>query len=155
MKKENEPIAASLSEQIGAAQKRLAELQAEKDGLPAEIQRAAQVPDPEALVRARQRLGEIDVYILSENIRLARLKNHDLDAQLPEAQAKIDRQIEQAIPTRERSEQALSELRQAENEIAYARAEYSNLRESKRENQRWLDNLMMEAQQQPARQRAA
>jgi DNA repair exonuclease SbcCD ATPase subunit len=133
-----------MAEQIGIADRELQELQVERENLPKLIEQAAHDADAPALVAARRRFDEIDTYIHAAEVRLTRLRFNLIEFQLAEAELELVSSAEAVAPVAERLEAVSAEYRAVKGRADDAQYTRDDLRRSKGEVGRYLENLMLQ-----------
>jgi len=141
---QKETHAGTLAEQIGIADRELQALLVERETLPKLIGQAAHDADAPTLVSARRRLDEIGDYIHAGEVRLTRLRLNLIESQLEEAEPEMIRTAEACAPFKERFEAARADYQAAQGRADDAKYTRDDLRRSKGEVGRYLENLMLQ-----------
>jgi hypothetical protein len=141
---QKETHAGTLAEQIGIADRELQALQVERETLPKLIEQAAHDADAPALVSARRRFDEIGDYIHAGEVRLTRLRLNLIELQLEEAELDFVRTAEAVAPVKARFEAVRGELQAVEGAHSNSKYTRDDLRQSKGEVGRYLENLMLQ-----------
>jgi hypothetical protein len=141
---QKETHAGELLEQIGIAGRELQALQVERETLPKLIGQAAHDADAPALVAARRRFDEIDVYIHAGEVRLTRLRLNLIKVRLEEAELEMGLAAEALAPAKARFEAVRGELQAVEGAFSNAKYTRDDLRQSKGAVGRYLENLMLQ-----------
>ena len=132
---------ATLSEQIGEAERRLHELQAEQLQLPERIREAALVGDVGAQIHGQKRLAELPMWIRARAINVERLHVERYDLHIEEARAEEERLLPDVLPAEERAEKAIIERNRVRGLYHAAHARTKDLELDKRERERRLQAL--------------
>jgi chromosome segregation ATPase len=132
---------ATLSEQIGEAERRLHELQAEQLQLPERIREAALAGDVEAQITGQKRLSELPMWIRAQGMKVERLRVERYDLQIEEAKAEEERLLPDLEPAEARAEKAIQERNRVRGLYHAAHARTKDLELDKRERERRLQAL--------------
>jgi hypothetical protein len=132
---------ATLSEQIGEAERRLHELQAEQLQLPERIRQAALAGDVENQIAGQKRLGELPMWIRAQGMKVERLHVERYDLQIEEARGEEERLLPDIEPAEARAVEATKERNRVRGLYHDAHARTRNLELDRREHTRRLQAL--------------
>jgi chromosome segregation ATPase len=132
---------ATLSEQIGEADRRLHELQAEQLQLPERIRQAALAGDVEAQITGQKRLSELPQWIRAQGMKVERLHVERYELMIEEAKAEEEMLLPDLEPAEARAEKAIQERNRVRGLFHAAHARTKDLELDKRERERRLQAL--------------
>ena len=132
---------ATLSEQIGEAERRLHELQAEQLQLPERIREAALAGDVEAQITGQKRLSELPQWIRAQGMKVERLHVERYELMIEEAKAEEEMLLPDLEPAEARAEKAIIERNRVRGLYHAAHARTKDLELDKRERERRLQAL--------------
>ncbi len=134
-------LTTTLSEQIGEAERRLHELQAEQLQLPERIREAALAGDVEAQITGQKRLSELPQWIRAQGMKVERLHVARYELMIEEAKAEEEMLLPDLEPADARAVEAIKERNRVRGIYHDAHARTRNLELDRREHARRLQAL--------------
>ena len=132
---------ATLSEQIGLAERELHELQTEQLQLPERIRQAALAGDVERQVSLQKRLGEMPMWIRARAMNVERLYIKRYELMIEESRAEEEKLLPDIEPAEARAVEAIKERTRVRGLYYDAHARTRNLELDKRDHARRLQAL--------------
>ena len=132
---------ATLSEQIGEAERRLHELQAEQLQLPERIREAALAGDVEAQITGQKRLSELPQWIRAQGMKVERLHVERYELMIEESRAEEEKLLPDIEPADARAIEATKERTRVRGLFHAAHARTKDLELDRREHTRRLQAL--------------
>ncbi len=132
---------ATLSAQIGLAERELHELQTEQAAQPARIQQAAFIGDVDAQIHGQKRLAELPMWIRARAMNAERLHIERYDLQIEESRAEEEKLLPDIEPADARAVEAIKERNRVRGLYYDAHARTRNLELDKRDHARRLQAL--------------
>jgi hypothetical protein len=138
---EETPTIATLSEQIGLAERELHELQTEQLQLPERIRQAALAGDVETQVSLQKRLADLPMWIRARAMNVERLHVERYELMIEEAKAEEEKLLPDIEPADARAVEAIKERHRVRGLYHDAHARTRNLELDKRDHTRRLQAL--------------
>ncbi len=132
---------ATLSEQLGLAERELHELQTEQLQLPERIRQAALAGDVETQVSLQKRLGEVPMWIRARAMKVERLFVERYELMIEESRAEEEKLLPDIEPAEARAVEALKERNRLRGLYLAAHAQTRDLELDRREHERRLQAL--------------
>jgi chromosome segregation ATPase len=132
---------ATLSAQIGEAERELHELQTEQMQLPERIRQAALAGDVDAQIHGQKRLAELPMWIRARAMNAERLHVERYDLQIEESRAEEEKLLPDIEPADARAVEAIKERHRVRGIYHDAHARTKDLELDRREHTRRLQAL--------------
>ncbi len=132
---------ATLSAQIGEAERELHELQAEQLQLPERIRQAALAGDVDAQIHGQKRLAELPMWIRARAMNAERLHINRYELMIEESRAEEEKLLPDIEPADARAVEAIKERNRVRGIYHDAHARTRNLELDKRDHARRLQAL--------------